>query len=85
MGLNELPTLAILFVVGFVVLSFGAKITGDVATQMNSTSTGTTENSYYAAANGTSAILMIGSYAPLIGTVVAGAFVIGILVHSFTS
>ena len=76
MSLADLPTLAIVFVVGFVVLAFGTSI-------ITSVGTGLTGNAALVTGNATNGMLNLAVYAPTIGTVVAGALVIGILVNAF--
>ena len=76
MDLGDLPSLAIVFVVAFVVLAFGAKITTDVGT-------GLTGDAAKVTGNATSGMVTLGSYAPTIAVVIAGALVIGILINAF--
>jgi hypothetical protein len=75
-GIGELPQYAIVFVVGFVVVAFGAGI-------ISSIGTGLSGNAALVAGNATAGMSTLGSYAPTVATVVAGALVIGILVSAF--
>jgi len=76
LALGDLPTLAIVFVVAFVVLAFGTKIIVDVGT-------GLTGEAAQVTGNATAGAVNLASYAPTIGTVLAGAVVIGILISAF--
>jgi hypothetical protein len=76
-SLGDLPTLAIAFVVGFIVLAFGAKITADVGAGLAGTLASNVTS------NATAGMVNLAAYAPTIGTVLAGAVVIGILISAF--
>jgi hypothetical protein len=76
LALGDLPTLAIVFVVAFVVLAFGTKIIVDVGA-------GLTGGAAQVTGNATQGAVNLATYAPTIGTVMAGAIVIGILVSAF--
>jgi hypothetical protein len=71
LALGDLPTLAIVFVV-----AFGTKIIVDVGT-------GLTGEAAKVTGNATAGAVNLASYAPTIGTVLAGAVVIGILISAF--
>jgi hypothetical protein len=77
MGLNELPQTVIVFAVSFIVLAFGALIVTNVQTSLTA---GPATN---VTSNISSGLLSLGTYAPTIAIVVAGALIIGILVNSF--
>ena len=77
MGLNELPNVVIAFVVSFVVLAFGALIVSNVQTSLTA---GPATN---VTSNISAGLLSLGTYAPTIAVVVAGALIIGLLVSAF--
>jgi hypothetical protein len=76
-ALGDLPSTAIMFVTAFVVLAFGVKILADFGAQQ---APGTISNM---TSNATAGALALASYAPTIGTVLAGSIVIGILISAF--
>ena len=76
-ALGDLAPSAIMFVVAFVVLAFGVKILADFQAQ-NAPGVITNMTS-----NATAGAVALASYAPTIGTVLAGSIVIGILISAF--
>jgi hypothetical protein len=82
LALGDLPQLAILFVVAFVVMAIGAQISGTMQTSFL-TSNGNGTGASNITSNLTSGLVTMASYGPTIATVLAGALVIGILVSSF--
>ena len=78
MHLGDLAPVAIAFVVGFVTLAFGVSIITSIGNGLPFNSA-----AYNVTTNATLGSLNISSYAPVLGTVLAGAIVIGILMHAF--
>jgi hypothetical protein len=78
MSLMEMPSIFILFVVSFVVLAFTVLITSNISSGLTAGS-----NAVLVLGNTTSGLSSLGSYAPTIAVVIAGALIIGLLVSSF--
>ena len=77
-NLNSLGPLAITFVVGAIILGFGAKVLDEIAGDFTVNST-----EQAIAQNGTEALGKIGKHLPTLGLVVVAALIIGIVVTSF--
>jgi hypothetical protein len=77
LALGDLAPAAIMFVVAFVTLAFGAKILTDFQAQ---NAAGPITN---VTSNATAGAVALAAYAPTIGTVLAGSIVIGILISAF--
>jgi hypothetical protein len=76
MSLVEMPSIFILFVVSFIVLAFGTLIVANIQS-------GVTGNAALILGNTTSGLSSLGTYAPVVAVVIAGALIIGLLVSSF--
>jgi uncharacterized protein (UPF0333 family) len=71
-----LSSVAVIFVVASIVMSFGAKVTSELSTEV----TGTAKD---AVDNGTYAISKLAKYMPLLALVVAAAIIISVVMGSF--
>jgi len=84
-GMGGLIGIATTLVVAAVVIAIGAKITDDVALQINGTdsSSGVGQAGYDSASNGTLAMSNLSKYLPTLATVGAAAIIIAFLLGAF--